>query len=139
MKKYILYFVSGLTFVVLVVVSLFIYQGVYLQFKPLSNLINIDEIDKVNLKYFDDSMNESYISLDKNKEEIFIASLKSIKYQEVFESNNYSSKETIIVTYKDSSTISLMQYFVTSSSKSEERNINIKTEDFERLIGVFYE
>ena len=114
MKKYILYFVSGLTFIFLVVASLLIYEGVYLQYKPLSNLINIDEIEKVDLKYYDDSLNESIISLNNEKKELFVASLKKIEYQNTFSLNNLSSKETIIVTYKDDSTISLMQYFVTS-------------------------
>ena len=139
MKKYILYFVSGLTFIFLVVASLLIYEGVYLQYKPLSNLINIDEIDKVDLKYYDDSLNESSISLNNEKKEFFVASLKKIEYQNTFSLNNLSSKETIIVTYKDDSTISLMQYFVTSSNKNEEKNIKIKTEDYVKLIGVFYE
>ena len=139
MKKYILYFVSGLTFIFLVVASLLIYEGVYLQYKPLSNLINIDEIEKVDLKYYDDSLNESIISLNNEKKELFIASLKKIEYQNTFSLNNLSSKETIIVTYKDDSTISLMQYFVTSSNKNEEKNIKIKTEDYAKLIGVFYE
>ena len=139
MKKYILYFVSGLTFIFLVVASLLIYEGVYLQYKPLSNLINIDEIDKVDLKYYDDSLNESIISLSNKKKELFVASLKKIEYQNTFSLNNLSSKETIIVTYKDDSTISLMQYFVTSSNKNEEKNIKIKTEDYVKLIGVFYE
>lgn len=139
MKKYILYFVSGLTFIFLVVASLLIYEGVYLQYKPLSNLINIDEIEKVDLKYYDDSLNESIISLNHEKKELFIASLKKIEYQNTFSLNNLSSKETIIVTYKDDSTISLMQYFVTSSNKNEEKNIKIKTEDYVKLIGVFYE
>lgn len=139
MKKYILYFGSGLTFIFLVVASLLIYEGVYLQYKPLSNLINIDEIDKVDLKYYDDSLNESIISLNNEKKELFIASLKKIEYQNTFSLNNLSSKETIIVTYKDDSTISLMQYFVTSSNKNEEKNIKIKTEDYVKLIGVFYE
>ena len=139
MKKYILYFVSGLTFIFLVVASLLIYEGVYLQYKPLSNLINIDEIEKVDLKYYDDSLNESIISLNNEKKELFIASLKKIEYQNTFSSNNLSSKETIIVTYKDDSTISLMQYFVTSSNKNEEKNIKTKTEDYVKLIGVFYE
>lgn len=139
MKKYILYFVSGLTFIFLVVASLLIYEGVYLQYKPLSNLINIDEIDKVDLKYYDDSLNESIISLNNEKKELFVASLKKIEYQNTFSLNNLSSKETIIVTYKDDSTISLMQYFVTSSNKNEEKNIKIKTEDYVKLIGVFYE
>lgn len=139
MKKYILYFVSGLTFIFLVVASLLIYEGVYLQYKPLSNLININEINKVDLKYFDDSLNESIISLNNEKKELFIASLKKIEYQNTFSLNNLSSKETIIVTYKDDSTISLMQYFVTSSNKNEEKNIKIKTEDYVKLIGVFYE
>ncbi|MCI7527496.1 MAG: hypothetical protein SPI36_00995 [Candidatus Onthovivens sp.] len=139
MKKYILYFVSGLTFIFLVVASLLIYEGVYLQYKPLSNLINIDEIEKVDLKYYDDSLNESIISLNNEKKELFIASLKKIEYQNTFSLNNLSSKETIIVTYKDDSTISLMQYFVTSSNKNEEKNIKIKTEDYVKLIGVFYE
>lgn len=139
MKKYILYFVSGLTFIFLVVASLLIYEGVYLQYKPLSNLINIDEIEKVDLKYYDDSLNESIISLNNEKKELFIASLKKIEYQNTFSLNNLSSKETIIVTYKDDSTISLMQYFVTSSNKKEEKNIKIKTEDYVKLIGVFYE
>lgn len=139
MKKYILYFVSGLTFIFLVVASLLIYEGVYLQYKPLSNLININEIDKVDLKYYDDSLNESIISLNNEKKELFIASLKKIEYQNTFSLNNLSSKETIIVTYKDDSTISLMQYFVTSSNKNEEKNIKIKTEDYVKLIGVFHE
>lgn len=139
MKKYILYFVSGLTFIFLVVASLLIYEGVYLQYKPLSNLININEIEKVDLKYYDDSLNESIISLNNEKKELFIASLKKIEYQNTFSLNNLSSKETIIVTYKDDSTISLMQYFVTSSNKKEEKNIKIKTEDYVKLIGVFYE
>lgn len=139
MKKYILYFVSGLTFIFLVVASLLIYEGVYLQYKPLSNLINIDEIKKVDLKYYDDSLNESIISLNNEKKELFVASLKKIEYQNTFSLNNLSSKETIIVTYKDDSTISLMQYFVTSSNKNEEKNIKIKTEDYVKLIGVFYE
>lgn len=139
MKKYILYFVSGLTFIFLVVASLLIYEGVYLQYKPLSNLININEIDKVDLKYYDDSLNESIISLNHEKKDLFIASLKKIEYQNTFSLNNLSSKETIIVTYKDDSTISLMQYFVTSSNKNEEKNIKIKTEDYVKLIGVFYE
>lgn len=139
MKKYILYFVSGLTFIFLVVASLLIYEGVYLQYKPLSNLINIDEIEKVDLKYYDDSLNESIISLNNEKKELFIASLKKIEYQNTFSLNNLSSKEAIIVTYKDDSTISLMQYFVTSSNKNEEKNIKIKTEDYVKLIGVFYE
>ena len=139
MKKYILYFVSGLTFIFLVVASLLIYEGVYLQYKPLSNLINIDEIEKVDLKYYDDSLNESIISLSNKKKELFVASLKKIEYQNTFSLNNLSSKETIIVTYKDDSTISLMQYFVTSSNKKEEKNIKIKTEDYVKLIGVFYE
>ena len=139
MKKYILYFVSGLTFIFLVVASLLIYEGVYLQYKPLSNLINIDEIEKVDLKYYDDSLNESIISLNNEKKELFIASLKKIEYQNTFSLNNLSSKETIIVTYKDDSTISLMQYFVTSSNKNEEKNIKIKTEDYVKLIGLFYE
>lgn len=139
MKKYILYFVSGLTFIFLVVASLLIYEGVYLQYKPLSNLININEIDKVDLKYYDDLLNESIISLNNEKKELFIASLKKIEYQNTFSLNNLSSKETIIVTYKDDSTISLMQYFVTSSNKNEEKNIKIKTEDYVKLIGVFYE
>lgn len=139
MKKYILYFVSGLTFIFLVVASLLIYEGVYLQYKPLSNLININEIEKVDLKYYDDSLNESIISLNNEKKELFIASLKKIEYQNTFSLNNLSSKETIIVTYKDDSTISLMQYFVTSSNKDEEKNIKIKTEDYVKLIGVFYE
>ena len=139
MKKYILYFVSGLTFIFLVVASLLIYEGVYLQYKPLSNLINIDEIENVDLKYYDDSLNESIISLNNEKKELFVASLKKIEYQNTFSLNNLSSKETIIVTYKDDSTISLMQYFVTSSNKNEEKNIKIKTEDYVKLIGVFYE
>ena len=139
MKKYIFYFVSGLTFIFLVVASLLIYEGVYLQYKPLSNLININEIDKVDLKYYDDSLNESIISLNNEKKELFVASLKKIEYQNTFSLNNLSSKETIIVTYKDDSTISLMQYFVTSSNKNEEKNIKIKTEDYVKLIGVFYE
>ena len=139
MKKYILYFVSGLTFIFLVVASLLIYEGVYLQYKPLSNLINIDEIDKVDLKYYDDSLNESIISLNNEKKELFIASLKKIEYQNTFSLNYLSSKETIIGTYKDDSTVSLMQYFVTSSNKNEEKNIKIKTEDYVKLIGVFYE
>ena len=139
MKKYILYFVSGLTFIFLVVASLLIYEGVYLRYKPLSNLIDIDEIEKVDLKYYDDSLNESIISLNNEKKELFIASLKKIEYQNTFSLNNLSSKETIIVTYKDDSTISLMQYFVTSSNKNEEKNIKIKTEDYVKLIGVFYE
>lgn len=139
MKKYILYFVSGLTFIFLVVASLLIYEGVYLQYKPLSNLINIDEIEKVDLKYYDDSLNESIISLNNEKKELFIASLKKIEYQNTFSLNNLSSKDSIIVTYKDDSTISLMQYFVTSSNKNEEKNIKIKTEDYVKLIGVFYE
>ncbi|MCI7224909.1 MAG: hypothetical protein MR491_02000 [Mollicutes bacterium] len=139
MKKYILYFVSGLTFIFLVVTSLLIYEGVYLQYKPLSNLINIDEIEKVDLKYYDDSLNESIISLNNEKKELFVTSLKKIEYQNTFSLNNLSSKETIIVTYKDDSTISLMQYFVTSSNKNEEKNIKIKTEDYVKLIGVFYE
>ncbi len=139
MKKFILYFVSGLTFIFLVVASLLIYEGVYLQYKPLSNLINIDEIEKVDLKYYDDSLNESIISLNNEKKDLFIASLKKIEYQNTFSLNNLSSKETIIVTYKDDSTISLMQYFVTSSNKNEEKNIKIKTEDYVKLIGVFYE
>lgn len=139
MKKYILYFVSGLTFIFLVVASLLIYEGVYLQYKPLSNLINIDEIEKVDLKYYDDSLNECIISLNNEKKELFVASLKKIEYQNTFSLNNLSSKETIIVTYKDDSTISLMQYFVTSSNKKEEKNIKIKTEDYVKLIGVFYE
>ena len=139
MKKYILYFVSGLTFIFFVVASLLIYEGVYLQYKPLSNLINIDEIEKVDLKYYDDSLNESIISLNNEKKELFIVSLKKIEYQNTFSLNNLSSKETIIVTYKDDSTISLMQYFVTSSNKNEEKNIKIKTEDYVKLIGVFYE
>ena len=139
MKKYILYFVSGLTFIFLVVASLLIYEGVYLQYKPLSNLINIDEIEKVDLKYYDDSLNEFIISLNNEKKELFVASLKKIEYQNTFSLNNLSSKETIIVTYKDDSTISLMQYFVTSSNKDEEKNIKIKTEDYVKLIGVFYE
>lgn len=139
MKKYILYFVSGLTFIFLVVASLLIYEGVYLQYKPLSNLIKIDEIEKVDLKYYDDSLNESIISLNNEKKELFIASLKKIEYQNTFSLNNLSSKETIIVTYKDDSTILLMQYFVTSSNKNEEKNIKIKTEDYVKLIGVFYE
>ena len=112
MKKYILYFVSGLTFIFLVVASLLIYEGVYLQYKPLSNLININEIEKVDLKYYDDSLNESIISLNNEKKELFVASLKKIEYQNTFSLNNLSSKETNIVTYKDDSTISLMQYFV---------------------------
>ena len=139
MKKYILYFVSGLTFIFLVVASLLIYEGVYFQYKPLSNLININEIEKVDLKYYDDSLNESIISLNNEKKELFVASLKKIEYQNTFSLNNLSSKETIIVTYKDDSTISLMQYFVTSSNKNEEKNIKIKTEDYVKLIGVFYE
>ena len=139
MKKYILYFVSGLTFIFLVVASLLIYEGVYLQYKPLSNLINIDEIEKVDLKYYDDSLNECIISLNNEMKELFVASLKKIEYQNTFSLNNLSSKETIIVTYKDDSTISLMQYFVTSSNKNEEKNIKIKTEDYVKLIGVFYE
>ena len=139
MKKYILYFVSGLTFIFLVVASLLIYEGVYLQYKPLSNLINIDEIEKVDLKYYDDSLNESIISLNNEKKDLFIASLKKIEYQNTFSLNNLSSKETIIVTYKDDSTIALMQYFVTSSNKNEEKNIKIKAEDYVKLIGVFYE
>ena len=139
MKKYILYFVSGLTFIFLVVASLLIYEGVYLQYKPLSTLINIDEIEKVDLKYYDDSLNESIISLNNEKKELFVASLKKIEYQNTFSLNNLSSKETIIVTYKDDSTSSLMQYFVTSSNKKEEKNIKIKTEDYVKLIGVFYE
>ena len=139
MKKYILYFISGLTFIFLVVASLLIYEGVYLQYKPLNKLININEIDKVDLKYYDDSLNESIISLNNEKKELFIASLKKIEYQNTFSLNNLSSKETIIVTYKDDSTISLMQYFVTSSNKNEEKNIKIKTEDYVKLIGVFYE
>lgn len=139
MKKYILYFVSGLTFIFLVVASLLIYEGVYLQYKPLSNLININEIEKVDLKYYDDSLNESIISLNNEKKELFVASLKKIEYQNTFSLNNLSSKETIIVTYKDDSTIFLMQYFVTSSNKNEEKNIKIKTEDYVKLIGVFYE
>ena len=139
MKKYILYFVSGLTFIFLVVASLLIYEGVYLQYKPLSNLINIDEIEKVDLKYYDDSLNESIISLNNEKKDLVVASLKKIEYQNTFSLNNLSSKETIIVTYKDDSTISLMQYFVTSSNKNEEKNIKIKTEDYVKLIGVFYE
>lgn len=139
MKKYILYFGSGLTFIFLVVASLLIYEGVYLQYKPLSNLININEIDKVDLKYYDDSLNESIISLNNEKKELFVASLKKIEYQNTFSLNNLSSKETIIVTYKDNSNISLMQYFVTSSNKNEEKNIKIKTEDYVKLIGVFYE
>ena len=139
MKKYILYFVSGLAFIFLVVASLLIYEGVYLQYKPLSNLININEIEKVDLKYYDDSLNESIISLNNEKKELFIASLKKIEYQNTFSLNNLSSKETIIVTYKDNSNISLMQYFVTSSNKNEEKNIKIKTEDYVKLIGVFYE
>ena len=139
MKKYVLYFVSGLTFIFLVVASLLIYEGVYLQYKPLSNLINIDEIEKVDLKYYDDSLNESIISLNNEKKDLFIASLKKIEYQNTFSLNNLSSKETIIVIYKDDSTISLMQYFVTSSNKNEEKNIKIKTEDYVKLIGVFYE
>ena len=139
MKKYILYFVSGLAFIFLVVASLLIYEGVYLQYKPLSNLININEIDKVDLKYYDDSLNESIISLNNEKKELFVASLKKIEYQNTFSLNNLSSKETIIVTYKDDLTISLMQYFVTSSNKNEEKNIKIKTEDYVKLIGVFYE
>lgn len=139
MKKYILYFVSGLTFIFLVVASLLIYEGVYLQYKPLSNLININEIEKVDLKYYDDSLNESIISLHNEKKELFVASLKKIEYQNTFSLNNLSSKETIIVTCKDDSTISLMQYFVTSSNKNEEKNIKIKTEDYVKLIGVFYE
>ena len=139
MKKYILYFVSGLTFIFFVVASLLIYEGVYLQYKPLSNLININEIEKVDLKYYDDSLNESIISLNNEKKELFVASLKKIEYQNTFSLNNLSSKETIIVTYKDDSTISLMQYFVTSSNKNEEKNIKIKTEDYVKLIGVFYE
>ena len=139
MKKYILYFVSGLTFIFLVVASLLIYEGVYLQYKPLSNLINIDKIEKVDLKYYDDSLNESIISLNNEKKELFVTSLKKIEYQNTFSLNNLSSKETIIVTYKDDSTISLMQYFVTSSNKNEEKNIKIKTEDYVKLIGVFYE
>ena len=139
MKKYILYFVSGLTFIFLVVASLLIYEGVYLQYKPLSNLININEIEKVDLKYYDDSLNESIIYLNNEKKELFVASLKKIEYQNTFSLNNLSSKETIIVTYKDDSTISLMQYFVTSSNKNEEKNIKIKTEDYVKLIGVFYE
>ena len=139
MKKYILYFVSGLTFIFLVVASLLIYEGVYLQYKPLSNLININEIEKVDLKYYDDSLNECIISLNNEKKELFAASLKKIEYQNTFSLNNLSSKETIIVTYKDDSTISLMQYFVTSSNKNEEKNIKIKTEDYVKLIGVFYE
>ena len=139
MKKYILYFVSGLTFIFLVVASLLIYEGVYLQYKPLSNLININEIEKVDLKYYDDSLNEFIISLNNEKKDLFIASLKKIEYQNTFSLNNLSSKETIIVTYKDDSTISLMQYFVTSSNKNEEKNIKIKTEDYVKLIGVFYE
>ena len=139
MKKYILYFVSGLTFIFLVVASLLIYEGVYLQYKPLSNLINIDEIEKVDLKYYDDSLNESIISLSNKKKELFVASLKKIEYQNTFSLNNLSSKETIIVTYKDDSTIALMQYFVTSSNKNEEKNIKIKAEDYVKLIGVFYE
>ena len=139
MKKYILYFVSGLTFIFLVVASLLIYEGVYLRYKPLSNLIDIDEIEKVDLKYYDDSLNESIISLNNEKKELFIASLKKIEYENTFSLNNLSSKETIIVTYKDDSTISLMQYFVTSSNKNEEKNIKIKTEDYVKLIGVFYE
>ena len=139
MKKYILYFVSGLTFIFLVVASLLIYEGVYLQYKPLSNLINIDEIEKVDLKYYDDSLNESIISLNNEKKELFVASLKKIEYQNTFSLNNLSSKETIIVTYKDDSTIALMQYFVTSSNKNEEKNIKIKAEDYVKLIGVFYE
>ena len=139
MKKYILYFVSGLTFIFLVVASLLIYEGVYLRYKPLSNLIDIDEIEKVDLKYYDDSLNESIISLNNEKKELFVASLKKIEYQNTFSLNNLSSKETIIVTYKDDSTISLMQYFVTSSNKNEEKNIKIKTEDYVKLIGVFYE
>ncbi|MCI7267931.1 MAG: hypothetical protein MR501_02050 [Mollicutes bacterium] len=139
MKKYILYFGSGLTFIFLVVASLLIYEGVYLQYKPLSNLININEIDKVDLKYYDDSLNESIISLNNEKKELFVTSLKKIEYQNTFSLNNLSSKETIIVTYKDDSTISLMQYFVTSSNKNEEKNIKIKTEDYVKLIGVFYE
>ena len=139
MKKYILYFVSGLTFIFLVVASLIIYEGVYLQYKPLSNLININEIEKVDLKYYDDSLNECIISLNNEKKELFVASLKKIEYQNTFSLNNLSSKETIIVTYKDDSTISLMQYFVTSSNKNEEKNIKIKTEDYVKLIGVFYE
>ena len=110
-----------------------------MQYKPLSNLINIDEIKKVDLKYYDDSLNESIISLNNEKKELFIASLKKIEYQNTFSLNNLSSKETIIVTYKDDSTISLMQYFVTSSNKNEEKNIKIKTEDYVKLIGVFYE
>ena len=116
-----------------------IYEGVYLQYKPLSNLINIDEIEKVELKYYDDSLNESIISLNNEKKELFIVSLKKIEYQNTFSLNNLSSKETIIVTYKDDSTISLMHYFVTSSNKNEEKNIKIKTEDYVKLIGVFYE
>ena len=139
MKKYILYFVSGLTFIFLVVASLLIYEGVYLQYKPLSNLINIDEIENVDLKYYDDSLNESIISLNNEKKELFIASLKKIEYQNTFSLNYLSSKETIIGTYKDDSTVSLMQYFVTSSNKNEEKNIKIKTEDYVKLIGVFYE
>ena len=139
MKKYILYFVSGLTFIFLVVASLLIYEGVYLQYKSLSNFIYIDEIEKVDLKYYDDSLNESIISLNNEKKELFVASLKKIEYQNTFSLNNLSSKETIIVTYKDDSTISLMQYFVTSSNKNEEKNIKIKTEDYVKLIGVFYE
>ena len=139
MKKYILYFVSGLTFIFLVVASLLIYEGVYLQYKPLSNLINIKKKKKVDLKYYDDSLNESIISLNNEKKELFVTSLKKIEYQNTFSLNNLSSKETIIVTYKDDSTISLMQYFVTSSNKNEEKNIKIKTEDYVKLIGVFYE
>ena len=55
-----MYFVSGLTFIFLVVASLLIYEGVYLQYKPLSNLINIDEIEKVDLKYYDDELALKY-------------------------------------------------------------------------------
>ena len=107
--------------------------------RKLSGWANIQQIRLLDLKYYDDSLNESIISLSNKKKELFVASLKKIEYQNTFSLNNLSSKETVIVTYKDDSTISLMQYFVTSSNKNEEKNIKIKTEDYVKLIGVFYE
>ncbi len=138
MKKYILYFASGISFVLLVILSLTIYNKVYTEYKPLSTLIDVNEIDKVELKYFDESLNEKYITLNDEKEETFKVSLEKIKYQNVIKFNNLTSKECIVVTYKDSTSVSLNQYFVTTSTKKLEKNINIKDEDYSALLGVFY-
>jgi len=136
MKHYLIHLGITIGITGLLIGGALIYKGVYTRSERIIDLINTNEVCKIELKTYENGENNS-LYLENDVIDKFLNVVNYVTYNKQIKALNLASNRTFIVSYNDESKLTFNEYHIFNSDDSINYDIYIDKSNIDKLSEVF--